>query len=328
MDLVRDGRALSVSQPILYSLAIELFTDHKQDNTFSTAESYPLLNRNSCYLCVAGAVPDFPTTSCPGSDFIAVDSEIAPNFVAQQVPCPRMPHDCSDLSLLLSGGSFESYGQLMGGQPVAEQSQLNHFPTTSLGADDLHQAPEFQSVFSQLHNPLYGGVPIDSRLRTPSFPRLDLAQPLLSSFSLSDASDTTTLGLNCDRNLDANHSNQDIYRDMSIQWNSTCYLGNNSMTASSTNPAQEIGSFENPIEITESPESAPKSQLSSTIVDRKHPLPKSFGPSRPISLPPARRGGRKGKLSTSELKALRESRKQGVCIRCRKMKEKVATMPL
>ncbi len=51
----------------------------------------------------------------------------------------------------------------------------------------------------------------------------------------------------------------------------------------------------------------------------------AFGPSRPISLPPARRGGRKGPLSAEALKRRRESRKQGVCIRCRKMKKEVSS---
>jgi hypothetical protein len=42
-----------------------------------------------------------------------------------------------------------------------------------------------------------------------------------------------------------------------------------------------------------------------------------FGPTRPISLPPARRGGRKGPL-TAEAKVLRkEARQKGACIRCR-----------
>jgi hypothetical protein len=50
---------------------------------------------------------------------------------------------------------------------------------------------------------------------------------------------------------------------------------------------------------------------------------KPFGPSRPFSIPPARKGGRKGPLSVEELKRRRESRKQGVCIRCRRLKSKV-----
>ncbi len=46
---------------------------------------------------------------------------------------------------------------------------------------------------------------------------------------------------------------------------------------------------------------------------------RAFGPSRPVSLPPARRGGRKGALSKEELEKRRESRRAGVCIRCRQM---------
>jgi len=52
---------------------------------------------------------------------------------------------------------------------------------------------------------------------------------------------------------------------------------------------------------------------------------KAFGPSRPVSLPPARRGGRKGALSKEELKQRRESRRAGVCIRCRQTKSKVSS---
>jgi hypothetical protein len=50
-----------------------------------------------------------------------------------------------------------------------------------------------------------------------------------------------------------------------------------------------------------------------------------FGPSRPVSLPPARRGGRKGVLSKEELEKRRESRRAGVCIKCRQMKLKVSS---
>jgi len=49
-----------------------------------------------------------------------------------------------------------------------------------------------------------------------------------------------------------------------------------------------------------------------------------FGPSRPVSLLPARKGGRKGALSAQEKKQTREARKQGICIRCRKIKVKVS----
>jgi hypothetical protein len=49
-----------------------------------------------------------------------------------------------------------------------------------------------------------------------------------------------------------------------------------------------------------------------------------FGPSRPVKLPPARKGGRKGKLSAREKLIRMESRKQGACIRCRATKTKVS----
>jgi len=50
-----------------------------------------------------------------------------------------------------------------------------------------------------------------------------------------------------------------------------------------------------------------------------------FGPSRPVSLLPARKGGRRGALSKKELEKRRESRRAGVCIRCRQMKSKVSS---
>jgi len=49
-----------------------------------------------------------------------------------------------------------------------------------------------------------------------------------------------------------------------------------------------------------------------------------FGPSRPVSLLPARKGGRKSALSAQEKEQAREARKQGICIRCRKIKVKVS----
>ena len=49
-----------------------------------------------------------------------------------------------------------------------------------------------------------------------------------------------------------------------------------------------------------------------------------FGPSRPVFLLPARKGGRKGPLSAQQKKQGRESRKQGICFRCRNMKVKVS----
>ena len=50
-----------------------------------------------------------------------------------------------------------------------------------------------------------------------------------------------------------------------------------------------------------------------------------FGPSRPVSLLPARKGGRVGALSKKELQKRRESRRAGVCIRCRRTKSKVSS---
>lgn len=49
-----------------------------------------------------------------------------------------------------------------------------------------------------------------------------------------------------------------------------------------------------------------------------------FGPRRIIrTLPPVRRGGRRGPLSASQLEQRNRARKSGICIRCRKLKERV-----
>lgn len=50
-----------------------------------------------------------------------------------------------------------------------------------------------------------------------------------------------------------------------------------------------------------------------------------FGPSRPIkSMPPARKGGRRGPLSAWQRAERKRAKMQGICIRCRKMKTKAS----
>jgi hypothetical protein len=281
------------------------------------------LNTNSSCFSLTGAVPSFPTKSYRGPEVIAVDSEMAENYAAPHIPYPTICVDRFDSDLHLSGGNFESYEHPMGGQL---DTGVNHLPTTSLGADVEHQFPKFLSGLPQLQNPPYGDIQIDSQIAIPSSPRMALGQSSSSSFSPFDASTAATSVSKYDRNLDANPLNKDIFKDTSTQWGTTYPWRGNLVTKSSGNPTQAIGTFENPIELTESPENAPTTQIASTTLDRNDLFLKSFGPSRPILLPPARKGGRKGRLSRSELENLRESRKQGVCIRCRKMKDKVIIM--
>jgi hypothetical protein len=52
-------------------------------------------------------------------------------------------------------------------------------------------------------------------------------------------------------------------------------------------------------------------------------LRKIFGPSRPVSLPPPRRGGRKGPLTVEDKAIRKRARQQGACIRCRQTKKMV-----
>ncbi|KAI6750409.1 hypothetical protein HG530_014690 [Fusarium avenaceum] len=48
----------------------------------------------------------------------------------------------------------------------------------------------------------------------------------------------------------------------------------------------------------------------------------TLGPVRPVTLPPLRRGGKKGPLSAEERQARKSVRRRGVCIRCRRLKQK------
>ncbi|KAH7235480.1 hypothetical protein BKA59DRAFT_532877 [Fusarium tricinctum] len=48
----------------------------------------------------------------------------------------------------------------------------------------------------------------------------------------------------------------------------------------------------------------------------------TIGPVLPVTLPPLRRGGKKGPLSAQERQARKQIRRRGVCIRCRRLKQK------
>ncbi|KAF5638960.1 uncharacterized protein FTJAE_5031 [Fusarium tjaetaba] len=48
----------------------------------------------------------------------------------------------------------------------------------------------------------------------------------------------------------------------------------------------------------------------------------TLGPVRPVTLPPLRRGGKKGPLSAQERQNRKQARRRGVCIRCRRLKQK------
>ena len=113
---------------------------------------------------------------------------------------------------------------------------------------------------------------------------------------------------------------------MTTQWGSSASLGTSSTTEVFNGLVQEHSSFQNPFKVSEIPETTTNPQLPSNITGSKDQFPTTFGPSRMVSLPPARKGGRKGPLSVEELKKRREARKQGVCIRCRQVKEKVVIM--
>jgi len=82
-----------------------------------------------------------------------------------------------------------------------------------------------------------------------------------------------------------------------------------------TIPAMEI------IEITDDDKDSPYYKLIGS--DNINVSRSKFGPSRPVSLPPMGEGGRKGTLAHQEKKQVREARKQGICIICRKIKAKV-----
>ena len=273
-----------------------------------------------------GVTHDFLMNNCAESEITADNIGITSNFPTLQAPYARAYHDFASQEFDPSGGNFETHQQLMSHQFGYEQSQLNQFPTTSIGGDDLQQVPGTSSGSSQVQESLYGAIHTDSHVGFLSVPRFDQTMPLSTSFSPDDISAATSLNCNYNFNVDANTYNELNYSDIDIQGNTSRSLGDNLMSGVSTNLIHELGSFGNPIEITEGRENAPKRRLSLTAAGRNGQLPRTFGPSRPVSLPPARRGGRKGPRSALELKNLRETKKQGVCIRCRKMKEKVATI--
>ncbi|KAH7179870.1 uncharacterized protein B0J16DRAFT_403176 [Fusarium flagelliforme] len=66
---------------------------------------------------------------------------------------------------------------------------------------------------------------------------------------------------------------------------------------------------------------APIAEMHLSVAGAAPPMG-SFRPVRPVTLPPLRRGGNKGPLSAQERRARKEVRRRGVCIRCRRLKEK------
>jgi len=91
----------------------------------------------------------------------------------------------------------------------------------------------------------------------------------------------------------------------------------------SNDTSKHYGETEEVVEVTEISNSIERFSNKSTAPVISEGLKPLLGLAHPISLPRARTGGRKGPLSAQEREGRRESRKQGVCIRCRKMKEKV-----
>lgn len=296
----------------------------QQDNQLPEARDCPTRNQTSPCFSMIGVMPNLHTDSWLGSEIIAADSEIAPNYATLQANS-KAYYDSSSQGFLLSRNP-ESQQQLMGWELSSEHSQLNDFLSTSFGVEDMQQVPAMLPGSSQIQNQLDRGIHTDFHSGFPSFPMADPAQSSSFSSSQFNISATATSGFNFNFNVDNNPFNRNTCENMDIEWNTEISLGRTLMTEPSTNPVQELGSSENPVEIRESKGNAPKSQLLPAIIDEKRSFPRTFGPSRPVVLPPARRGGRKGPRSALELKNLRESRKQGVCIRCRKMKEKVATI--
>lgn len=67
---------------------------------------------------------------------------------------------------------------------------------------------------------------------------------------------------------------------------------------------------------------APRAEMHLPVATAALPMG-TFGPVRPVTLPPLRRGGKKGPLSAQERQTRKEVRRRGVCIRCRRLKQKV-----
>ena len=93
---------------------------------------------------------------------MVVNSEMGSNSVPPHSHLFGRYYDCSNRDSLLSSVNCESYESMIDGQQSAEQVHLNHRPTASFGVEDLQQVPDFQSGFSQLHDPIHGSVLVDS----------------------------------------------------------------------------------------------------------------------------------------------------------------------
>lgn len=139
-----------------------------------------------------------------------------------------------------------------------------------------------------------------------------------NTHSLSDANWSPNLLNTLENPLLANATAvSESLHDTSPQQSMAIFDGQSTMPIQSTSfqaPAQGLRSDAPPV-------SATPTQQANLSVARKMQAT-TFGPLRQ-SLPPARRGGRRGPLSAAERQARKEARKRGVCIRCRRLKQKV-----
>lgn len=297
-----------------------------KDNQLFEARGYSTQYQTSPCVFMADVMPSYPANSGIALEIINLNSEVAPNYATLQALDLGAYYGVNTQNFLPPGGDHKLQQQLLCQQLDSEQSQTSQFIIASFGVKDLQpvrQDPGILSEVSQIQDSPYGSIQTDFNSGSPSFSQLDLAPSLLSSSSPFHASSATTLGYNYNRNMDNNPFNSMMSRDMNFHGNTENSSWSSMTTASSSNPIQDLGSPKDPIEICTNTEDAQRGQSSPAVVDGEGKFPRIFGPSRQVVLPPARRGGRKGPRSALELKNLREARKQGVCIRCRRMKEKL-----
>ncbi|KAI9745037.1 MAG: hypothetical protein M1818_001315 [Claussenomyces sp. TS43310] len=274
--------------------------------------------------------PHFETTDYLDHGNNAGSLGMGSNYPATQNLHSGTRHDHINQQTLQCGETFQAHSSFhhIDGQLCDEQRQLGIYSAPLLGIGDLPQSSLPQSEFFPSYDALIEGTILSPSTGVISLLGID---PTLLSCNSFDVTAPATSGLNETFNVDYDFSNQHIWGHNYSQWGQNCTLGDELPTSNVTTGNHEIVNVEGhkPMEAIEIPDNDTAitntgNQLASSSVNKKRGVATAFGPSRAISLPPARKGGRRGPLPVASLKKRRETMKQGVCIRCRQTKEKVA----
>ncbi|RFU30368.1 hypothetical protein B7463_g5985, partial [Scytalidium lignicola] len=232
------------------------------------------------------------------------------NFNTTFMPPPEI-----DYARFLSG-EFHDFCELAISERVSHE-QLNDLSRVSFNNGGLHPMATLQSRITQYQDPFPESIAGYWQWGDLASSASNLNQLSFRCLSIPDATTSADFGFN-------NTPQSDVMFPTGSQWDnladhSISTLSSKNTTCTNIIEPQNLreGSAQNPIRIPESPD---------------RPLLKSFGPSRPVSLLPALKGGRKGPLSAIELKNRRESRKQGCyggipCTPCLETKAVLWTFP-